>query len=47
LPRDSSRTVVVSVGLGKGTYALEIWKDITFNFESTDVPDAVPTPVSV
>jgi ribulose-bisphosphate carboxylase large chain len=27
--------------------ALEIWKDITFNFESTDVPDAVPTPISV
>jgi len=24
--------------------ALEIWKDITFNFESTDVPDAVVTP---
>jgi ribulose-bisphosphate carboxylase large chain len=24
--------------------ALEIWKDITFNFESTDVPDAVLTP---
>jgi len=23
--------------------ALEIWKDITFNFESTDVPDATPT----
>src|SRR5437762_1070060 len=23
--------------------ALEIWKDITFDFESTDVPDAVPT----
>jgi ribulose-bisphosphate carboxylase large chain len=23
--------------------ALEIWKDITFNFASTDVPDAVPT----
>jgi len=23
--------------------ALEVWKDITFNFESTDVPDAVPT----
>ena len=23
--------------------ALEIWKDITFNFESTDVPDAVAT----
>ena len=27
--------------------ALEIWKDITFNFESTDVPDAVPTPITV
>jgi ribulose-bisphosphate carboxylase large chain len=24
--------------------ALQIWKDITFNFESTDVPDAVATP---
>jgi ribulose-bisphosphate carboxylase large chain len=24
--------------------ALEIWKDITFNFESTDVPDMVVTP---
>ncbi|HEY0810676.1 MAG TPA: form I ribulose bisphosphate carboxylase large subunit [Longimicrobiales bacterium] len=24
--------------------ALEIWKDITFNFESTDVPDVVVTP---
>ena len=24
--------------------ALEIWKDITFNFESTDVPDAIVTP---
>lgn len=24
--------------------ALEIWKDITFNFASTDVPDAVVTP---
>src|SRR6266581_1271487 len=23
--------------------ALEVWKDITFNFESTDVPDAVAT----
>jgi ribulose-bisphosphate carboxylase large chain len=23
--------------------ALEIWKDVTFDFESTDVPDAVPT----
>ncbi len=26
--------------------ALEIWKDITFNFESTDVPDAVVTPTA-
>ncbi|MEO8334454.1 MAG: form I ribulose bisphosphate carboxylase large subunit [bacterium] len=24
--------------------ALDLWKDITFNFESTDVPDAVVTP---
>jgi ribulose-bisphosphate carboxylase large chain len=24
--------------------ALQIWKDITFNFESTDVPDAIATP---
>jgi len=24
--------------------ALETWKDITFEFESTDVPDAVATP---
>jgi ribulose-bisphosphate carboxylase large chain len=24
--------------------ALEIWKDVTFNFESTDVPDAALTP---
>lgn len=24
--------------------ALEIWKDITFNYESTDTPDAIPTP---
>ena len=24
--------------------ALEVWKDITFDFESTDVPDAVLTP---
>jgi ribulose-bisphosphate carboxylase large chain len=23
--------------------ALEVWKDITFNFESTDVPDAIAT----
>jgi ribulose-bisphosphate carboxylase large chain len=23
--------------------ALEVWKDVTFDFESTDVPDAVPT----
>ncbi len=25
-------------------HALEIWKDITFNFESTDMPDVVATP---
>jgi ribulose-bisphosphate carboxylase large chain len=24
--------------------ALDLWKDITFNFESTDVPDAIVTP---
>jgi ribulose-bisphosphate carboxylase large chain len=24
--------------------ALEVWKDITFDFESTDTPDAVATP---
>ena len=24
--------------------ALEIWKDITFNYESTDTPDLVVTP---
>jgi len=23
--------------------ALEVWKDVTYDFESTDVPDAVPT----
>ena len=23
--------------------ALDVWKDITFNFEATDVPDAVAT----
>jgi ribulose-bisphosphate carboxylase large chain len=23
--------------------ALEVWKDVTYNFESTDVPDAVAT----
>jgi hypothetical protein len=23
---------------------LEIWKDISFNFESTDVPDVMVTP---
>jgi ribulose-bisphosphate carboxylase large chain len=23
--------------------ALEVWKNVTFDFESTDVPDAVPT----
>jgi ribulose-bisphosphate carboxylase large chain len=27
--------------------ALDVWKDITFNFESTDVPDAVATPLTV
>jgi len=26
--------------------ALEVWKDITFNYESTDVPDAVVTPTN-
>jgi ribulose-bisphosphate carboxylase large chain len=26
--------------------ALETWKDITFNFESTDVPDAIVTPTN-
>jgi ribulose-bisphosphate carboxylase large chain len=24
--------------------ALEVWKDVTFNYESTDTPDATPTP---
>ncbi len=24
--------------------ALEVWKDVTFNYESTDAPDFVPTP---
>jgi len=24
--------------------ALELWKDISFNYESTDTPDALPTP---
>jgi ribulose-bisphosphate carboxylase large chain len=24
--------------------ALELWKDITFNYTSTDTPDAIPTP---
>jgi ribulose-bisphosphate carboxylase large chain len=23
--------------------ALEVWKDVTYNFESTDVPDAIAT----
>jgi len=23
--------------------ALEVWKDVSFDFQSTDVPDAVPT----
>ena len=26
--------------------ALEVWKDITFNYESTDMPDAVVTPTA-
>ena len=26
------------------TAALEVWKDITFDFESTDTPDVVVTP---
>jgi len=24
--------------------ALELWKDITFNYASTDTPDVTPTP---
>jgi ribulose-bisphosphate carboxylase large chain len=24
--------------------ALELWKDITFNYASTDTPDVMPTP---
>ena len=24
--------------------ALEVWKDVTFNYDSTDSPDFVPTP---
>ena len=24
--------------------ALEVWKDVTFNYESTDSPDFIPTP---
>jgi ribulose-bisphosphate carboxylase large chain len=24
--------------------ALDIWKDVTFNFESTDTPDVLVTP---
>ncbi|MFD0536387.1 hypothetical protein ACFQY7_24285 [Actinomadura luteofluorescens] len=27
--------------------ALSTWGDITFTYESTDTPDAAPTPVSV
>jgi ribulose-bisphosphate carboxylase large chain len=26
--------------------ALDVWKDITFDFESTDTPDAVATPTA-
>ena len=31
-------------GLPRARRALEVWKDITFNFESTDTPDVVVTP---
>ena len=24
--------------------ALDVWKDVTFNYSSTDTPDFVPTP---
>ncbi len=24
--------------------ALEVWKDVNFNYASTDTPDAIPTP---
>ena len=24
--------------------ALEVWKDVTFNYASTDTPDVMPTP---
>jgi len=27
--------------------ALDVWGDITFDYTSTDVPDAVPTPTSI
>ena len=27
--------------------ALEVWKDITFDYASTDTPDFVPTPTPV
>ncbi len=40
-PEILARAARWSPSLGK---ALEVWKDITFNFESTDVPDAALTP---
>jgi ribulose-bisphosphate carboxylase large chain len=27
--------------------ALETWKDVTFDYASTDTPDFVPTPTTV
>jgi ribulose-bisphosphate carboxylase large chain len=24
--------------------ALDVWKDVSFNYESTDTPDVIPTP---
>ena len=36
--------VAAAKGCPELNAALQIWKDITFNFESTDVPDAVATP---
>jgi ribulose-bisphosphate carboxylase large chain len=26
--------------------ALDIWRDVAFNYQSTDTPDVMPTPVS-
>ena len=43
--RPIPRPVVEQEGLTAKTLrdALEVWKDITFNYESTDAPDFVPT----